>query len=159
MWLWFIFHQIQVRLRLFMFTKNSGCFKCKLTVHILYPFPSSVISLFLMMCGGGGFFKKYCLIQLSVNTQVIPSPRNGRDRSVSAPSHQKKNSDLHSLFIFHVCMISRSQTFLRSYFLWLKSEGKSLPLYIPTIEQLHSTVTLLALYPTHLNVTQMYEKH
>ena len=38
-----------------MFTKSSGFFNCKLPVHILYPFPNSVISLFLMMCGG--FFK------------------------------------------------------------------------------------------------------
>lgn len=50
-------------------------------------------------------FLKYCLIQFSVKTQVLPSPRHRRDRSMSTPSHHQRKIQIYNHYSSstHVC--------------------------------------------------------
>lgn len=134
--LWSALHYLQVKLRLFLCVCYKFCL-LQLRVTSTYPLPTSIQFVFSLWCVG---FLIYRLLQLSMKTQVMPSPRNSGDGSMSTPSYHK--SRIYSLFIIHACTTLWSWIVLSWKFLCLKGDSKSLPLHTSSIKQLYSVITL-----------------
>ena len=66
-------------------------------------------------------FLKYCLIQFSVKTQVLSSPRHRRDRSMSNPSHHQRKIQIYNHYSSSMHVWShRARFFLAGIFSALK---------------------------------------